>query len=257
VAAHRAYPTPKQQGTPPGRAGAGDEHPFECSELETEASRSGGGRQNAGVAEPPFEFDVALSFAGEDRAYVHAVAERLRDEGVRVFYDEFMPVELWGEDLYILFDEIFRKRARYVVAFISHHYVSKPWTTHERQSAQARSLFEPQAFLLPVRLDDSELPGLRPTVGHIDARKIDEAALTALILKKLGRGNRSPAPVREIDRVPRSTEEEAVLLANRPAGWEYLLFASILRREKEALEPKWRDHELGFVQPHALHERLV
>lgn len=36
-----------------------------------------------------FEFDVALSFAGEDRGYVHPIAERLRERGIRVFYDDF------------------------------------------------------------------------------------------------------------------------------------------------------------------------
>lgn len=37
--------------------------------------------------EDDFEFDVALSLAGEDRAYVRPVAEQLRDYGVRVFYE--------------------------------------------------------------------------------------------------------------------------------------------------------------------------
>lgn len=55
--------------------------------------RAVGNGENAWVTEPSFDFDVALSFAGEDRAYVHAVAERLRENRVRVFYDEFMPVD--------------------------------------------------------------------------------------------------------------------------------------------------------------------
>jgi hypothetical protein len=38
-----------------------------------------------------------------------------------------------------------------------------------------------------------------------------------------------------IDRVPRTGEEEALLLATRPAGWEYLLFASVLRRRRDCL----------------------
>jgi hypothetical protein len=38
---------------------------------------------------PMFQFDVALSFAGEDRVYTGDIAERLRSHDVRVFYDEY------------------------------------------------------------------------------------------------------------------------------------------------------------------------
>jgi hypothetical protein len=34
-----------------------------------------------------FEFDVALSFAGEDRSLVEQVAMALRDTDVKMFYD--------------------------------------------------------------------------------------------------------------------------------------------------------------------------
>lgn len=196
-----------------------------------------------------FDFDVALSFAGEDRVYVDAVAQALRKEGIRVFYDEFVSAELWGADLYVLFDEVFRKKSRYVVAFVSKHYVAKPWPSHERRSAQARALFEAAPFLLPVQLDDSELPGLPPTVGYVDARKTDTSALVTLIMEKVGVGSVHGPASPTIERVPRSVEEEALLLATRPGGWEYLLFAAVLRRQKTLLEPKWHDHELGYVQP--------
>lgn len=35
------------------------------------------------------EFDVFLSFAGEDRGYFEEVAEILKAQGVRLFYDRF------------------------------------------------------------------------------------------------------------------------------------------------------------------------
>jgi hypothetical protein len=35
-----------------------------------------------------FEYDVCLSFAGEDRSYVRHVANVLKSRGIRVFYDE-------------------------------------------------------------------------------------------------------------------------------------------------------------------------
>src|SRR6266478_5728839 len=81
----------------------------------------------------PETYDVALSFAGEDREYVEHVATGLRDAGVSVFYDLFQRAELWGRNLVDHLAEVYQKRSRYVVMFISKHYVQKAWTTHERQ----------------------------------------------------------------------------------------------------------------------------
>ena len=118
-----------------------------------------------GGAQESFEYDVALSMAGEDRGYVNPIAVQLRESGVRVFYDEFEQSAMWGEDLVVFLDTVFRKNSRYAVVFISRHYVEKKWPTHEGRSAHARALVEDSPYFLPVRLDDSELPGLQPTVA--------------------------------------------------------------------------------------------
>lgn len=41
------------------------------------------------------EYDIALSFAGEDRSYVEVVANLLLKKKVRVFYDNFETSNLW------------------------------------------------------------------------------------------------------------------------------------------------------------------
>ena len=46
------------------------------------------------------EFDIALSFAGEDRSWAEKLATLLKARGVRVFYDEFFQSTLWGKNLY-------------------------------------------------------------------------------------------------------------------------------------------------------------
>jgi hypothetical protein len=43
-------------------------------------------------------YQVALSFAGEQRDYVEAVSRFLRARGIAVFYDRFEAVTLWGKD---------------------------------------------------------------------------------------------------------------------------------------------------------------
>ena len=47
-----------------------------------------------------YQYDVALSFAGEDREYVEDVATFLKGFGVKVFYDKFEQADLWAKDLY-------------------------------------------------------------------------------------------------------------------------------------------------------------
>lgn len=61
---------------------------------------------------PRKDYDVTLSFAGEDRAYVEKVAAALYALGIRVFYDRYEQVDLWGKDLYTHLDDVYRKRAK-------------------------------------------------------------------------------------------------------------------------------------------------
>jgi len=65
--------------------------------------------------------------------------------------------------------------------------VSKPWTRHEIQAAQAKQFIAESEYILPVRLDDSQLPGLAQTVGYIDARNLNAEGIIDLIMEKLGR----------------------------------------------------------------------
>jgi hypothetical protein len=46
--------------------------------------------------------------------------------------------------------------------------------------------------------------------------------------------------------VPRNADQQRELLAQRPPAWEYLLYAGVLWQRRQALEAKWRDHQLGY-----------
>lgn len=133
-----------------------------------------------------FEYDVCLSFAGGDREYVRLVATALRKAGVRVFYDEYEEVGLWGKDLYVHLDDVYKNAARFCVLFVSKHFADKLWTNHERRSAQERALKENTEYILPARFDDTPIPGLRDTVGYIDLRGRNPDKLAELIRDKIG-----------------------------------------------------------------------
>jgi TIR domain len=130
-------------------------------------------------------FDVAISFAGTEREHAQKLAELVSSAGFSVFYDEFHREFLWGKDLVITFDEIFRKRARYCVIFVSKTYKERVWTTHEIRSAQARALNEKgRDYILPIKVDDTELDGLLPTIGYLPL-EIGVDKISEILINKL------------------------------------------------------------------------
>ena len=133
------------------------------------------------------KFDLAISFAGEDRLVVHPYAEAIKSEGLEIFYADFEEVDLWGTNLYETLDAIYRLKANYCVVFISKYYAAKVWSNHERRAAQARALMENREYILPVRLDDTEIPGLTATIGYMDYDKVGHEGLVKATLEKLSR----------------------------------------------------------------------
>ena len=131
-------------------------------------------------------YDVVFSFAGEDRKYVKQVAAYVRARDVRVFFDEYEQVHLWGKDLAEHFDLVYRRSGQFCVMFISKDYVKKMWTRHERRSALSRALKEEAEYILPARFDDTEVPGIPPTVHYISLADKSPAKFGKFILRKLG-----------------------------------------------------------------------
>jgi len=135
-----------------------------------------------------YEYDVALSFASEDRGYVQLVAMQLVGKGVHVFYDEFESTRMWGKDLLRYLHEVFRYKAKYCVPFLSVAYRQKFWTNHERESACERAAISMNEYILPVKLDDTEIPGISSTVMCADGRVLSPLQIADKIREKLWQG---------------------------------------------------------------------
>lgn len=132
------------------------------------------------------QYDLAISFAGEDRQIVEEYANAIKSK-LNIFYADFEEVDLWGTNLYDTLDTIYRLKAHYCVVFLSRHYATKVWTNHERRSAQARALMENREYILPVRLDDTEIPGISPTIGYLNFQQVGQEGLVKATLEKLSR----------------------------------------------------------------------
>lgn len=146
-------------------------------------------------------YDVALSFAGEQREYVSQVAVALRNAGLRVFYDEFEQARLWGRDLVEELDRIYRKETRCVVMFVSAAYREKKWTRHEFRSVLSTAIEQRREYVLPVRFDQTDLDGLAPSLCYANAVTTKASALAELILEKVA----LLAPISQSDETGKTT----------------------------------------------------
>lgn len=135
-----------------------------------------------------YKYDVALSFAGEDRKYVEEVALFLKKKNIAVFYDYFEEEALWGKNLISYLEEIYTNKSKYCVVFISQYYVQKEWTCYESAAAMVRLLnsnMKQKEYLLPVKFDETKVSGVLSTIGFIDGQKKTPDELGNLIIKKL------------------------------------------------------------------------
>jgi len=150
-------------------------------------------------------YDVAISFAGEDRRHARSLADELVRRGVSVFYDEFERPRLWGRDLYTYLVDIYQNRACFCVAFLSKHYAKKLWASHERKAAQARAFQEQGEYLLPIRLDGTEIPGMLPTTGYLTWPPYDAVSTACLLIDKLRREGRREVVLSQDDQMTTSS----------------------------------------------------
>ncbi|AOY73585.1 hypothetical protein ARZXY2_4085 [Arthrobacter sp. ZXY-2] len=88
---------------------------------------------------------------------------------------------------------------------------------------------------------------------YVDANRVGMSGLVELIKAKIS--GAAPAVSGSLldGRVPRSPESIDALIAERPDGWEYLLYAGLLRAGVDALEPRYRDHAMEYAAPTGRH----
>jgi hypothetical protein len=131
------------------------------------------------------DYEIAISFAGEDRSIAQGIADKLTEDGVSVFYDSYEKATLWGKDLYEHLNDVYKNKATYCLMIISQNYRNKQWTNHERKAAQARAFSQNKEYILPLKLDDTEIPGLNETIGYVDYRKSNTDEVVTMLKSKL------------------------------------------------------------------------
>jgi hypothetical protein len=141
----------------------------------------------------PESFQVAFSFAGEQRELVRAVAEAVEKAvgSPNVFFDEWFEHYIAGDDADLKLQEIYG-RCMLAVVCVSANYGGKPWTRAEHAAIRARQMKartspdeRDRLGILPIRVGDGDVVGIlfNTIAPDIREKSVDQAA--ELIINRL------------------------------------------------------------------------
>ena len=192
------------------------------------------------------QYEVAISFAGEQRTYAEAVARHFAQYGIAHFYDGDNVATLWGKNLAEEFHGIYTAKTRFVLMLISKEYIEKQWCRHERRSAIAEGLKRKEEFILPLRFDEAWPDGMPTDVAYLEAAKFTPPELAAIFAEKLG--------------ISRYSGKASAVPPPKSAGWigsasfDYQSFNGryVIGDEGYAFETHWSTAGEGSI--HAMNE---
>jgi hypothetical protein len=134
------------------------------------------------------DYDLAVSFAGEQRAYVEQVVRACQQSGVRVFYDKDMSNEWWGKSFIREQRTVYSSRTRFFVPFISTEYLAKSIPGDEFSAAMMTAVKQGDGYVLPVLMGDVAVPPdlLHPHVHYLRGDQLTPAQLAEQLVQKVG-----------------------------------------------------------------------
>jgi len=105
-------------------------------------------------------YDLAVSFAAEQRPYVECVVRACEACGLRVFYDRNKTVDFWGRNFIREFRAIYGgTQVRYFVPFLSSDYLTRPYPMDEFNAAILQALERSDDdYILPVMMGSVQVP---------------------------------------------------------------------------------------------------
>jgi hypothetical protein len=103
-----------------------------------------------------FQYDVFLSYNQADKPRVRRLAERLRDAGLRVWFDEWVIQP--GDDIHLAIERGL-EAARTLVLCLSPAALGSDWVGLERSTVLFRDLANAGRRFIPLLLADCKLPG--------------------------------------------------------------------------------------------------
>lgn len=132
-------------------------------------------------------FAVALSFPGEHRLFVESVADAIAQELTRerVLYDNYYEHEFARPDLDTYLQGLYHSESELLVVFLCAEYQNKRWCKLEWRAIRDLITRKDASRVMLVRLDDSEVQGIYPGDGYVDARSRSPKEIADVVLKRL------------------------------------------------------------------------
>jgi len=115
-----------------------------------------------------FTYDVFLSHSSKDKPVVRELAQRLKADGLRVWFDEW---EIEPGDPIGLKIEQGLEQSRALVLCMSENAFASEWVTLERHTALFRDPTNAERRFIPLRLDDAEIKDTLKQFAYVDWRK--------------------------------------------------------------------------------------
>jgi len=141
-------------------------------------------RKKIHIRSDEYPYDVAVSFAGEDRSIVECFVKELEIRQITVFYDFDQQAQLWGKDLRVKLADVYNE-AQYMVVFLSKNYPEKDWADFELTIGKETAKKRTKEYLLPVLVDDVNVIGIKNTVSYIDLRKHKIEKIAEMVVEKI------------------------------------------------------------------------
>lgn len=132
-----------------------------------------------------YEYDFAISFAGENRVLAKNITDLLSLLDCTVFYDEYFEANFLGKAWSKQFREIFSEKSRLIICLLDKFHEEKIWPTFERECFIPRIS---DASVIPIYLDDTKFTGIPNDIIGIPYKGFsqdDEDAITDKIIFKL------------------------------------------------------------------------
>ena len=132
-------------------------------------------------------FDVALSFPGEHRRFVEAIAIDLEAQLTRekVFYDRFYEAELARPNLDTYLQKIYHDDTELIVVFLCEDYNNKEWCHLEARAIRDLIKKRRDDEIMFIRVDDGSVDGVFSVDGYVDGQGHPATEISALIVQRL------------------------------------------------------------------------
>lgn len=126
----------------------------------------------------PFAYDVFLSYSSKDKQAVRELAQRLKKDGLRVWFDEW---EIKPGDLISLKVEQGLEQSRTLVLVMSANAFASDWVMLERHTAIFRDPTNAERRFIPLRLDDTEIKDTLKQFSYVDWMNKSQEHYTKLL----------------------------------------------------------------------------